>query len=94
MDVKQPRRIGDTNPLSMPMTAPSAQPAKPEKKVKNKAKAKTSKVKRGKHTISLSADAWKRLQLNAMLEGVSASAIIERLILDNTENVSIRKRAA
>ena len=46
-------------------------------------------AKRGKHNISLSNRAWKRLKLNAMKRETTASGLIEDLINEFTEDLEI-----
>jgi hypothetical protein len=58
------------------------------------AKPRSAKAPRQKHTISISPDTWKRLQLNAMAKGETASGIIEQLIITHTDNVGITRRKA
>jgi hypothetical protein len=58
------------------------------------AKPRSAKAPRQKHTISISPDTWKRLQLNAMAKGETASGIIEQLIIAHTDNVGITRRKA
>jgi hypothetical protein len=95
MNVKQqPRRLTGDNPLSQPLRAVQ-QDTKSTAATKPKAaKPRSAKAPRQKHTISISPDTWKRLQLNAMAKGETASGIIEQLIISHTDNVGITRRKA
>jgi hypothetical protein len=90
MDVKQPRRLNGDNPLSQPLRAvqeeiaPTVAP-KPKKQT-------TTTAKREQHSVSLLPELWRRLQLNAMTKGETASGIIEQLIITHTDNVGITRR--
>jgi len=51
--------------------------------------SRAEKTKRQKHTISITPEVWRRLKLNAMTKGETASGIIEQLIIAHTEDLGI-----
>jgi hypothetical protein len=94
MDVKQPRRLTGDNPLSQPLRDVQEDTKSTAATKPKAAKPRSAKAPRQKHTISISPDTWKRLQLNAMAKGETASGIIEQLIISHTDNVGITRRKA
>ena len=93
MNVKQPRRLTGDNPLSQPLRAVQQEDTKSTAGSKPK-KQTTTTAKREQHSVSLLPELWRRLQLNAIAKGETASGIIEQLIITHTDNVGITRRKA